>query len=132
MKLESVREKPLLDLPNFVRGADKPNDFSVGLSKFCARIDEMVVCPFDCEACLLVFQEAASVVYTRCWWCDWLACGRLDALNVAESVHRGGHEARIRRRAYELYEQRGREDGHDMEDWLCAKEEEAAASWLSV
>jgi len=29
----------------------------------------------------------------------------------------------IRRRAYELYEQRGREDGHDMDDWLRAEEE---------
>lgn len=29
----------------------------------------------------------------------------------------------IRERAYELYEERGREDGHDQEDWLRAKEE---------
>jgi len=27
----------------------------------------------------------------------------------------------IRIRAYELYEDRGREDGHDMEDWLEAE-----------
>jgi hypothetical protein len=26
-------------------------------------------------------------------------------------------------RAYELYETRGREDGHDLEDWLRAEEE---------
>ena len=32
-------------------------------------------------------------------------------------------EERIRRRAYELYEQRGRVDGNDLEDWLQAKEE---------
>ncbi len=32
-------------------------------------------------------------------------------------------EDEIRRRAYELYEQRGREDGHDVEDWLRAEEE---------
>ena len=32
-------------------------------------------------------------------------------------------EDEIRRRAYELYEQRGREDGHDMDDWLRAEEE---------
>ncbi|HEU5335176.1 MAG TPA: DUF2934 domain-containing protein [Terriglobales bacterium] len=32
-------------------------------------------------------------------------------------------EERIRRRAYELYEQRGRVDGNDVEDWLQAKEE---------
>jgi hypothetical protein len=29
----------------------------------------------------------------------------------------------IRIRAYELYEDRGREDGHDMEDWLEAEAE---------
>ena len=29
----------------------------------------------------------------------------------------------IRKRAYELYEQRDREDGHDLEDWLQAEEE---------
>ena len=27
----------------------------------------------------------------------------------------------IRSRAYELYESRGREDGHDLEDWLQAE-----------
>ena len=32
-------------------------------------------------------------------------------------------EVEIRRRAYELYEQRGREDGHDAEDWLRAEQE---------
>ncbi len=32
-------------------------------------------------------------------------------------------EDHIRRRAYELYEQRGRQDGHDLEDWLRAEEE---------
>jgi hypothetical protein len=29
----------------------------------------------------------------------------------------------IRLRAYELYEARGREDGHELEDWLRAEEE---------
>lgn len=29
----------------------------------------------------------------------------------------------IARRAYEIYEQRGREDGRDMEDWLAAEGE---------
>ena len=33
-------------------------------------------------------------------------------------------EDRIRVRAYELYEARGRDDGHDLEDWLRAEEEE--------
>ncbi len=32
-------------------------------------------------------------------------------------------EDEIRRRGYELYEQHGREDGHDLEDWLRAEEE---------
>jgi hypothetical protein len=29
----------------------------------------------------------------------------------------------IRLRAYELYEARGRKDGHELDDWLRAKEE---------
>lgn len=29
----------------------------------------------------------------------------------------------IRRRAYELYEARGQEEGHDVEDWLQAEAE---------
>ncbi len=32
-------------------------------------------------------------------------------------------EERIRVRAYQLYEARGREDGHDREDWLQAEGE---------
>jgi hypothetical protein len=32
-------------------------------------------------------------------------------------------EDQIRERAYELYEARGREDGHDLDDWLLAEEE---------
>lgn len=32
-------------------------------------------------------------------------------------------EEQIRRRAYELYEERGRGDGHDVEDWLEAEAE---------
>jgi hypothetical protein len=32
-------------------------------------------------------------------------------------------EEAIRRRAYELYEQRGREDGYDVEDWVRAEAE---------
>ena len=32
-------------------------------------------------------------------------------------------EHQIRLRAYELYEERGREDGHELEDWFRAKEE---------
>jgi len=32
-------------------------------------------------------------------------------------------EDQIRCRAYELFEQRGKEDGHDLEDWFRAEEE---------
>ena len=32
-------------------------------------------------------------------------------------------ERQIRQRAHELYEARGREDGHDLDDWLRAEEE---------
>lgn len=32
-------------------------------------------------------------------------------------------EEYIRERAYQLYEQRGRQDGHDVEDWLEAEAE---------
>ncbi len=32
-------------------------------------------------------------------------------------------ENQIRQRAYELYEARGREDGHNLDDWLRAEEE---------
>ena len=32
-------------------------------------------------------------------------------------------EHQIRIRAYQLYEARGREDGHELEDWLRAEEE---------
>ena len=32
-------------------------------------------------------------------------------------------ERQISMRAYELYEARGREDGHEQEDWLRAEEE---------
>jgi hypothetical protein len=32
-------------------------------------------------------------------------------------------EETVRTRAYELYEARGREDGHELDDWLRAEEE---------
>jgi hypothetical protein len=32
-------------------------------------------------------------------------------------------EEQVRRRAFELYEQRGREDGHELDDWLQAESE---------
>ena len=32
-------------------------------------------------------------------------------------------QEQVRRRAFELYEQRGREGGHDIDDWLQAESE---------
>jgi Protein of unknown function (DUF2934) len=32
-------------------------------------------------------------------------------------------EERIRQRAHEIYDARGREDGHDLDDWLIAESE---------
>jgi hypothetical protein len=32
-------------------------------------------------------------------------------------------QEQIRRRAFELYEERGRDDGHDVADWLQAESE---------
>jgi hypothetical protein len=43
------------------------------------------------------------------------------AIPAAKSVS-DLHE-QIRSRAYELYEQRGRIDGHELEDWLQAESE---------
>lgn len=31
------------------------------------------------------------------------------------------HHAHVAARAYAIYEQRGRQDGHDLEDWLAAE-----------
>jgi hypothetical protein len=36
-------------------------------------------------------------------------------------------QEQIRRRAHELYEARGQEDGHDVEDWLQAEAEIGAS-----
>jgi len=43
--------------------------------------------------------------------------------NPANIVTDPNLEEDIRRRAYALYEQRGREDGHDVDDWLRAEAE---------
>ena len=41
------------------------------------------------------------------------------------------HEA-VRTRAYELYVERGMEDGHEVEDWLRAEKEVSAGDNSSV
>jgi hypothetical protein len=37
-------------------------------------------------------------------------------------------QARIAQRAYELYEQRGRQEGQDLEDWLHAEQQLVGAA----
>jgi hypothetical protein len=50
------------------------------------------------------------------------------AMTIASSVTEGD----IARRAFELYCERGREDGHDVDDWLTAERELREASNSSV
>ena len=45
----------------------------------------------------------------------------VEATNVSEQTEEQLEQ--IRRRAHELYEARGQEDGHDLEDWLQAEAE---------
>jgi hypothetical protein len=47
---------------------------------------------------------------------------RKPQMNIATNPNPNLAE-KIRRRAYELYEQRGRDGGHELEDWLRAEEE---------
>ena len=49
------------------------------------------------------------------------ASGR--SANVSEPQPSDEILRRIAQRAFQLYEARGREDGHDLEDWLLAEEE---------
>ncbi len=46
-----------------------------------------------------------------------------DPTPTQRELQTSEHDERIRRRAYDLYEQRGRLDGHDMDDWLQAEAE---------
>ena len=46
------------------------------------------------------------------------ARGKRQVVESPEEV-----EEKIRKRAYELYELRGREDGRDLDDWLKAESE---------
>lgn len=45
------------------------------------------------------------------------------AKRAAEIDLKSGSEESIRKRAYQLYEQRGHIDGHELEDWLQAEAE---------
>jgi hypothetical protein len=42
---------------------------------------------------------------------------------LATETRAAESQEQVRRRAFELYEQRGREDGHDLDDWLQAESE---------
>ena len=46
-----------------------------------------------------------------------------EALTLVSSETPNKVEDQISRRAYEFYEARGRENGHDVEDWLRAEAE---------
>jgi hypothetical protein len=46
-----------------------------------------------------------------------------DPISTGTEQHAPEREEQIRRRAYFLYEQRGRVDGNDVDDWLRAEAE---------
>ena len=50
-----------------------------------------------------------------------IAVKRDTTLSLGEKMNRLLNRARMR--AYELFEQRGRENGHDLDDWLQAENE---------
>jgi len=51
---------------------------------------------------------------------------------VSTMTETGNVDEVIRARAYELYVERGMEDGHEVEDWLRAEEEVSAGYKSSV
>jgi chorismate mutase len=56
----------------------------------------------------------------------------LTKKQTAEVVTDPNREQEIRRRAYALYEERGKEDGHDLDDWLRAETEHKAAAFRAA
>jgi hypothetical protein len=48
---------------------------------------------------------------------------RENELYPTTQITEPAYNQEIRVRAYELFEQRGREDGHDLDDWLQAEAE---------
>jgi len=46
-----------------------------------------------------------------------------DPRKNVKTPYRHHLEEQIRQRAYERYEARGRQDGHELEDWLTAEQE---------
>ena len=54
--------------------------------------------------------------------------GREKAELAQQAARRAeAHQGRIAQRAYELYEQRGRQEGRSLEDWLDAERQLAGA-----
>jgi len=51
---------------------------------------------------------------------------------VTSEPQEGDLEHQIRLRAHELYEARGREDGHELDDWLRAEEEVTKKNALPI
>lgn len=51
--------------------------------------------------------------------------GKKDETKISDgrATDAGALRERVEQRAYELYEQRGREDGFDAQDWLQAEQE---------
>ncbi|MFY4730329.1 DUF2934 domain-containing protein [Nitrospira sp. BLG_2] len=49
--------------------------------------------------------------------------GSAESQTVSQAAGPSEQIALIAKRAYELYEQRGREDGHALDDWLQAERE---------
>ena len=48
---------------------------------------------------------------------------RTEPVRSAEDIKEEDIKEKIRWRAYELYELRGKQDGHDLDDWLTAEVE---------
>lgn len=49
---------------------------------------------------------------------------KLETKHPSQAVKNDGLDPElVRRRAYEMYVERGMENGHDVEDWLRAEEE---------
>ena len=47
-----------------------------------------------------------------------------SSFRTSQAVQPPDHiQERIRQRAHEIYEERRREDGHDLDDWLIAESE---------
>ena len=44
-----------------------------------------------------------------------------ESLMAQVTSERGESHSRIARLAYQFYEERGRQDGHDLDDWLRAE-----------